>query len=338
MSRKLVKGLSVPVFVIVALVVISFLTPVWFPDYDVVVNYLKDEEGRLIAAPPFSPSEMAPLGSDRLGRNFFLILLAGAKYTIFAALFIAFLRIVFGFIFAIVYTFVPSIVRRYVKGLGESFQYVPLAIVVFAMLIPLERSFQPGFLPSGEYFVIQLCVIAIITTPSLGTYLGEEMKLYMNQEFIDVSRTMGAGRFSIMRKHLIPQFMRHSIVLFSEQVAQALSLLIQLGIMLMALGGLKIAEFAFTDLDPSNPVYFSETNEWAATISMNIRLIFSNPFLVLVPLAFFALIILCVNSISSTLRKVFIESDYAMVKVKKEKEIKEKSTTTVSTDLFTLKN
>jgi ABC-type dipeptide/oligopeptide/nickel transport system permease subunit len=337
MSSRLLKGLSVPVLIVASLVVISILIPVWYPDFDKIMNYLKDDEGRLIAAPPFSPGEMAPLGSDRLGRNFFLLLLAGAKYTISAALFIAFLRIVFGFIFAVIYTFVPAFIGRYIKGLGESFQYIPLVIFVFAILVPLESSFQPGFLPSNEYFVIQLCVIALITAPSLGIYLGEEMKLYLNQEFIQVSRTMGAGRFNIMKIHLLPQFLRHSIVLFSEQVTQALSLLIQLGIMLMALGGLKIAEFAFSALDPSNPVYFSKTNEWGATIGMNIQLIFSNPLLVLVPLAFFAVIILCMNSITSQLRRFFIENDKPFTKVKKVKTGREKSTAGVSKDLFTLK-
>jgi ABC-type dipeptide/oligopeptide/nickel transport system permease subunit len=338
MSSRLLKALWFPVLIVSALVLVSFLIPVWYPDFDKILNYLKDEEGRLIAAPPFSPSEMAPLGSDRLGRNFFLLLLAGAKFTIFAALFIAFLRIVFGFIFAVFYTFVPAFVGRYIKALGESFQYIPLAIVVFAILIPLEGSFQPGFLPSDEYFVIQLCVIALITVPSLGIYLGEEMKLYLNQEFIQVSRTMGAGRFNIMKMHLLPQFLRHSIVLFSEQVSQALSLMIQLGIMLMALGGLTIAQFAFSALDPSNPVYFSKTNEWGATIGMNIQLIFSNPLLVLVPLAFFAVIILSMNNISSQLRKIFIESDMPFTKVKMLRTERENPDVRVTKDLFTLKH
>ncbi|QWC21197.1 hypothetical protein KJK41_12720 [Bacillus haikouensis] len=337
MSRQLLKRLFIPVLIPATLVVISFLIPFWYPEYDAIVNYLKDEQGRLIAAPPFTPEEMPPFGSDRLGRNFILLLLAGAKYTIFAALFISSMRIIFGFVFAVIYTFVPSFIGKAIRGLGETFQYIPLAIVVFAILIPLESSFQPGFLPSNEYFLIQLCVIAFIATPSLGIYLGEEMKLFLNEEFIQVSRTLGAGRFNIMKRHMLPQFLRHSIVLFSEQVAQALSLLIQLGIMLMALGGLKIAEFAYSNLDPSNPVYFSETNEWAATIGMNIQLIFSNPLLVLAPLAFFSLIILCMNIISSQLRKVLIEQEQPLTKTKKAKVKEKRNVSAASEELFTLK-
>ncbi|MCC5804080.1 hypothetical protein [Rossellomorea vietnamensis] len=335
MSKTPMKRLAFPVLIIVGLLVASFLVPVLNPDYDEITQYLSDENNKVIAAPPFTPEEMPLLGSDRLGRNFLLLLIAGAKFTIFAALVIAALRMIFGFGFALLYTFLPGSFTRPLKGLGESFQYLPLAIVVFGLLAPIEGAFQGGALPSGRYFFIQLAGIAAITIPSLGIYLGEEMKLFMKHEFVDVSKTMGASRFHLIRKHLLPQFLRHSIVLFSEQVSQALSLLIQLGIILMALGGMKVAEFAI-GFEPSNPVYFSETNEWAATISMNIQQVFTNPLLVVVPLILFSILILSINSISSMLKKALIDSD---VKVKKKKKEEKTSNEPIvrSEELFTFK-
>jgi ABC-type dipeptide/oligopeptide/nickel transport system permease subunit len=335
--NTILKRLAVPVLIIAGLLAASFIVPVLYPDYDEITNYLKDENNKVVAAPPFTAEEMPLLGSDRLGRNFLLILIAGAKFTIFAALAIAALRMVFGFLFAVLYTFLPVSFTRTLKGLGESFQYIPLAIVVFALLAPLEGAFQGDALPSSRYFFIQLAGIAAITIPSLGIYLGEEMKIFMKQEFIDVSKIMGANRFHLVRKHLLPQFLRHSIVLFSEQVSQALSLLIQLGVILMALGGIKVAEFAFGPYDPSNPVYFSETNEWAATISMNIQQVFSNPLLVVVPLSLFSILILCINSISASLKKALIDSD---VTIRKSVEVEEnsKENAILSEELFTFKN
>jgi ABC-type dipeptide/oligopeptide/nickel transport system permease subunit len=336
MSNSIVRRMAVPVLIIMGLLVASFLVPVLYPGYDEITNYLTDENNKVIAAPPFTPEEMPLLGSDRLGRNFLLLLIAGAKFTIFAALFIAALRMIFGFGFAILYTFLPGSFTRTLKGLGEAFQYLPLAIVVFGLLAPLEGAFQGDALPSGRYFFIQLAGIAAITIPSLGIYLGEEMKLFMKQEFVDVSKTMGASRFHLVRKHLLPQFLRHSIVLFSEQVSQSLSLLIQLGIILMALGGMKVAEFAIGPYEPSNPVYFSETNEWAATISMNIQQVFTNPLLVVVPLILFSILILSINSISSTLKKRLIDSDMPVQQnVKSEEKSKEKGMR--SEELFTFK-
>ncbi|WP_201712941.1 hypothetical protein [Rossellomorea arthrocnemi] len=336
MSNSIVRRMAVPVLIIMGLLVASFLVPVLYPGYDATTNYLTDENNKVIAAPPFTPEEMPLLGSDRLGRNFLLLLIAGAKFTIFAALFIAALRMIFGFGFAILYTFLPGSFTQTLKGLGEAFQYLPLAIVVFGLLAPLEGAFQGDALPSGRYFFIQLAGIAAITIPSLGIYLGEEMKLFMKQEFVDVSKTMGASRFHLVRKHLLPQFLRHSIVLFSEQVSQALSLLIQLGIILMALGGMKVAEFAIGPYEPSNPVYFSETNEWAATISMNIQQVFTNPLLVVVPLILFSILILSMNSISSTLKKCLIDSDMP-VQQNVKSEDKSKEIGVRSEELFTFK-
>ncbi|MGG4169317.1 hypothetical protein ABEW00_17890 [Rossellomorea vietnamensis] len=336
MSKPLIKRLAFPVLIIMGLLVASFLVPVLNPDYEEVTQYLSDENNKVIAAPPFTPEEMPLLGSDRLGRNFLLLLMAGAKFTIFAALVIAALRMIFGYGFALLYTFLPGSFTRPLKGLGESFQYLPLAIVVFGLLAPIEGAFQGGALPSGRYFFIQLAGIAAITIPSLGIYLGEEMKLFMKQEFVDVSKTMGASRFHLIRKHLLPQFLRHSIVLFSEQVSQALSLLIQLGIILMALGGMKVAEFAIGPFEPSNPVYFSETNEWAATISMNIQQVFTTPMLVVVPLILFSILILSINSISSTLKKALIDSELPVKKtVKVEKKTGQPDVR--SEELFTFK-
>ncbi len=333
MNSWMSKRLALPILIMIGFIVLSFLVPVMNPDYNETVNYLSDENGRVIAAPPFTPGEMPPLGSDKLGRNFLLLLLVGAKYTVFAALAIALVRMVLGFFFAVIYTFMPAFVGRFIKGLGESFQYIPLAIIVFALLIPLEGAFQSDVLPSNRYFFIQVIAIAMVTIPSLGIYLGEEMKLFMKNEFIHVSQTMGAGRFHLFKQHLLPQFRRHSIVLFSEQVSQTLALLIQLGVLHMCLGGLKIANFGIME---SIPVYFSETNEWAATIAINIQQIFLRPMLVVVPLTLFAILILCVNSISATLRRALIEGEGGKVKKKGKAPIEGKSVV-ASKDLFTLK-
>ncbi|WP_421378019.1 ABC transporter permease subunit [Bacillus salacetis] len=336
MYRMIAKKIALPILILSGLLVVSFLVPVVYPHYDEIINYLTDENGKIIAAPPFTAGEMPPAGSDRLGRNLLLLLLAGAKFTLIAALAIALIRILAGFIAGVIYAFLPSSLGRFIKNLGEAFQYIPLVIIVFAMLAPLENPFQESILPSNQYFIIQVIAIALVTIPSFAVYVGEELKLFMQNEFVEVSRSMGAGRFHIFRRHLLPQLRRHSIVLFSEQVSLALSLLIQLGILLMALGGLKIADFAFGELDPYNPVYFSNTNEWAATISMNINQIFTTPSLVLVPLTLFAVAILCVNSISASLRKVLIENEIPLGRTKKQEQASQPSTV-VSKDSFTFK-
>ncbi|MGG4548666.1 ABC transporter permease subunit [Rossellomorea marisflavi] len=314
MKPWIMKRLALPVLFLVGLVLASFLLPYVYPDFDEKMKYMQNDEGRVIAAPPYSISEMPPFGGDVLGRNLFYLLVAGAKYTLLAAVAIALLRMVFGFLFACIYAFLPSLINRILKGVTEAFQYIPLVIIVFILLIPLEIAFSGEVLSSSKYFAIQIAVIALVTIPSLGIYLGEEMKLFLKNDFIDASKTMGANRFHLLRRHLFPQFMRHSVVLFSEQIAAALALIIQLGVMLMCLGGLKIADVGVMTQDL---VYFSETNEWGATIAINIKEVFNRVHIVLTPLLFFAVSILCVNSISTTLKRGLVDGIVPSMKKKR---------------------
>ncbi|MGR3765803.1 ABC transporter permease subunit [Rossellomorea sp. NS-SX7] len=296
----------IPLLILLAMIIGSYLVPVLDPDFqESGPSYMTDDEtGRVIAAPPYSPSEMPPLGSDKLGRNLFIILIAGAKYTLLSALVIALLRMAGGFITGVLYAFLPRWLRAGAKGLLDTFHFIPLAIVVYLLLFPLQLAFAGGSLPSFTFLIIEVIVISLIVIPSLGMYVGQGMHAFLQQDFISASRTMGARRFHLIRKHLWPYFSRQSIVLFSEQLSQTLLLLVQLGILHITLGGLITENFGILEFIPQ---YFSVTNEWAATMSINIQQMFNKPMLLLAPLLFFAVSIYCVNLISSVLRQVLID-------------------------------
>ncbi len=306
-----------PLGFLLIMLIASFIVPTFYPELlEQGPPYLKNEAGRVIADPPYTPEEMKPLGSDKLGRNLFYILIAGAKYTLLSAAAIALLRMIGGFAFGIVYAFLPNWLKQMIKGVGDTFNFIPLAIIAFVLLTPLQLAFQGGALFSFRFLVIEVIVISIIVIPSLGMYIGEEMKEYLKNDFITVSKQIGANKWYIINKHLRPQFSRHALVMFSEQMSQTLYLLIQLGVLHICLGGLKIVEFGIMEHIPE---YFSYTNEWAATMSINLHQIFLNTWLVLAPLAFFAISIFCVNEVTSVLKEVLLEGKLPVTKDKKVK-------------------
>jgi ABC-type dipeptide/oligopeptide/nickel transport system permease subunit len=308
----------IPFGIIAALIVGSFLVPVLYPDLqESGPPYITDPDThKLLAAAPYTPSEMPPMGSDKLGRNIFLLLIDGAKYTLLAALAIALLRMFGGFVTGLLYAFIPGWLRSAIKGFWDTFNFIPLAIVGYILLHPLQLAYEAGALTSFRFMVIEVAVIALMVIPSLGMYVGQGMNDFMKQEFIDVSRQMGASRFHLIRKHLVPHFGRHSIVLFSEQLSQTLLLLIQLGVLHICLGGLMTANFGIMEVIPE---YFSAINEWAATIAINIKQVFVRPYIVLGPLLFFSVTIYCVNEISAVLRSVLIEGNPAGMKLFRKK-------------------
>lgn len=290
---------------LLAMLSASIIMPVLHPEFlEPGPPYLKDDSGRVIADPPYTMEEMTPLGSDKLGRNLFYLLLSGAKYTLLSAMVIALLRMFGGFLFGIVYAFLPAWASQMIKGVGDTFNFIPLAIIAFVLLTPLQLAFEAGAMYSFQFLIIEIIVIAIIVIPSLGMYLGEEMKEYLKNDFVSVSQQIGASKFYIIKRHLRPQFSRHALVMFSEQISQTLYLLIQLGVLHICLGGLKTEEFGIMEHIPE---YFSYTNEWAATMSINIQMVFLHTWLVLTPLAFFAVSIFCINEITRFLKEVLLE-------------------------------
>ncbi|WP_171050950.1 ABC transporter permease subunit [Bacillus sp. BHET2] len=297
--------LWLPLSLLFITIAASFIVPVVYPELlEPGPRYLKDDAGRIISDPPYTMEEMKPLGSDKLGRNLFYLLLAGAKYTLLSAIAIALLRMIGGFAFGIIYAFLPAWARQMIKGIGDTFNFIPLAIIAFVLLTPLQLAFEAGAMFSFRFLVIEVLVIAIIVIPSLGMYIGEEMKEYLKNDFVSVSKQIGASRFYIIKRHLRPQFSRHALVMFSEQISQTLYLLIQLGVLHICLGGLKTEEFGIMEHIPE---YFSYTNEWAATMSINIQMVFLHTWLVLTPLAFFAVSIFCMNEVTRYLKEVLLE-------------------------------
>ncbi|PFG07500.1 hypothetical protein [Bacillus sp. es.034] len=303
-----------PLGFLLILISASFIVPSVYPELlEPGPPYLKDEAGKIIADPPYTMEEMKPLGSDKLGRNLFYLLLSGAKYTLLSAMIIALLRMAGGFAFGMVYAFLPNWARQMIKGIGDTFNFIPLAIIAFVLLTPLQLAFEAEAMFSFRFLVIEVFVIAIIVIPSLGLYIGEEMKEYLKNDFVSVSRQIGASKYYIIKRHLRPQFSRHALVMFSEQISQTLYLLIQLGVLHICLGGLKIAEFGIMEHIPE---YFSYTNEWAATMSINIQMVFLHTWLVLTPLVFFATAIFCINEVTRFLKEVLLEDNHPVGEAK----------------------
>ncbi len=326
--------LWLPLGILFITIAASFIMPIVYPELlEPGPKYLKDDAGRIISDPPYTMEEMKPLGSDKLGRNLFYLLVAGAKYTLLSAIAIALLRMSGGFAFGMIYAFLPAWARQMIKGVGDTFNFIPLAIIAFVLLIPLQRAFEAGAMFSFRFLVIEVLVIAIIVIPSLGMYIGEEMKEYLKNDFVFVSKQIGASKFYIIKRHLLPHFSRHAIVMFSEQISQTLYLLIQLGVLHICLGGLKTAEFGIMEHIPE---YFSYTNEWAATMSINIQMVFLHTWLVMTPLAFFAVSIFCINEVTRFLKEVLLEDK---LPVNQEKDISSKSDVEViSKDPFSFSN
>src|SRR5699024_5453118 len=66
------------------------------PDYQDAAKYVETDDGYELIGAPFPPSKNHWFGTDEWGYDILSLLLYGAKYTIFASVFIALFRVVIG--------------------------------------------------------------------------------------------------------------------------------------------------------------------------------------------------------------------------------------------------
>jgi peptide/nickel transport system permease protein len=127
-SRLFTQPLFLTGFIIIfTLVISSFVYTIVFDDEIPQDYYLYDEKGTLVDASPLPPSKHIWFGTDRHGFHMLYKIIIGAKFTILAALGIAFLRVVVAIPVGIFLSSYLSKSRKYINGFVDSFHYIPLS-------------------------------------------------------------------------------------------------------------------------------------------------------------------------------------------------------------------
>lgn len=254
---------------------------------------------KLVADSPFTPSQYPPLGSNIQGKSMFLLIIIGAKYTIGIAFVVAALRMLFSVIFGVLYGNYFMRLNRYVSKVIEAFNYVPAALLAYVLLVTVLRehaltsSYSYSF---DERVLFEMAILTLIALPTTTLLIGNETDYILKQEFITGVKTMGASRWHIIKRHILPHLGPRLWIQYMQQVIQVLILLIHLGFLGLLFGG--------TNIDPSNGNIFSVTREWAGIIGKSFGNLLAYPWVPLSSLVAFALTILAMHCILEGLTDV----------------------------------
>ncbi|WP_079479050.1 ABC transporter permease subunit [Halobacillus salinus] len=255
------------------------------------------DDGSLIAMAPFPPSITYPLGSDIDGNSYLTKIIEGAKYTIGLSVIIALGRIFLSLVGGYLLSLLPVSVKSMFKGLADALHYAPVTVFTYILITPVILTFSWSYGTPTK--IIYPCLVLIaVSVPVLSLYVQEEIDLASDNEFIDSARTMGAGRFHIFKKHIVPFLTPKMVVTFVQQIGQTLIVFAHLGLLNIFIGG---SETRAMDINIKTGEEitrtFSMSNEWAGMISENFQYIRSFPWMVLAPVTAFALTILAINFI-----------------------------------------
>ncbi len=282
------------------------------------VSYIYEGD-RIVEAAPISPRLEYPLGTDPLGLDMLGKILIGAKYTILAAFAVAALRVFVALPLGLILGTYLRKQKNYINGLIDSFHYVPLTIIAYYLLRPVLWEPMEGFQTSLlERIAIEVVILALLTVPIITALIGNETSLIYKQEFVTSAKTLGAGNFRIMRKHIYPVLREKIFVVLGQQVMQTLIIFSHLGLLQLFLGGTNVS-YSFMADPPTSISY-----EWSGLIGNTFRYIQTAAWIPLTPILFFAATMLAVAFMIEGYVRATSGSSHYLKKPKKRKNVEKK--------------
>ncbi|MGR3763402.1 ABC transporter permease subunit [Rossellomorea sp. NS-SX7] len=280
------------------LLTISFLYEPLLKDGIETVSFLHID-GTTVG-PPFTPLELPPLGSDRVGTPIWTYVVQGAKYTILLGLIISLLQIVLSLLFSIVMTRFSKGMVHVFEEIVESMIYIPMAVIAFMLLFPIRFVVDAEVEPA-KYLMIQIFLLTIIGMPQIMVVLIKEIKKALQEEFVLSSKTLGARGWYLYRRHILKNLLPRIMLLFFQRNVSVLVLFAHLGFFGVLLGGGVEKEIMVGE-----PRLFSLSNEWAGNIG-NARIeIMTGPWIIFAPLAALSLTVLAYNMMADSLQGVIL--------------------------------
>ncbi len=172
-------------------------------------------------------------GTDTFGKDIFYALGAGARFSLLLAVCVSFIRFIIGMFYGAIEGYYGGAADLIMERVSDILSGVPLMIVV--TLFNLHLAKKVGVVPA---FLLAFVATGWIGTASL---VRKQFYRFKGQEYVLAARTLGAGDFRIMFKHIFPNSLGTivtSTVLVIPGVIGSETMLTYLGIVNLSSGNL----------------------------------------------------------------------------------------------------
>jgi peptide/nickel transport system permease protein len=254
-------------------------------------------EGKVLR-PPFPSSIEHPFGTDKNGNYLLTKLIIGFKYTFFISVIVTFLRIMISMVCGLSILFFLKPIKSYIETFLLPFLYVP-AFILFFLLASGEEDLISN--THGKYFLIvyQIFIIAMIGIPPLISLFIKEFEQLLTKDYVIASRLLGANKFHIAIRQLLPVFKKRFFIVFVQQTIATIILLIHLGVFQVFIGGK-----AKGGVVGEEERFLSQSSEWGGMIGQSIFDMIHFPWLLLYPALATVCLILLLNITIKQIEKI----------------------------------
>ncbi|MCE7735972.1 MAG: ABC transporter permease [Candidatus Heimdallarchaeota archaeon] len=182
------------------------------PDF---LNY-ELEEFSYIDVVLAAPSKDFWFGTDFAGRDLFARLVFGTSYTFMVAITGSVISIIFIMFFGLISSFNPGVTDNIIMRVSDSLLSFPpfIFLIIFsAASISFRGNIQGGL------FLAVYIGLAFVTWPMGARIIRAEVQQLLNAEYILASKHLGASKFTLLTKHVIPQISPTILIIFTYQVS-----------------------------------------------------------------------------------------------------------------------
>ena len=219
------------------------------------------------------PSGAHIFGTDTLGRDLFSVIWHGGRISITVGL----LATLISTVIAVIYGTAAGLAGKWADDLLMRFTEILLSIPQILMVIFIQAIW-------GDATVLSISVVIGITGwMAVAKMVRSEVKQLRNAEFVLAARTMGAGFFYILRKHLMPNFMSAIMFMIVTNIGSAIAMEATLSFMGLGL--------------PTDII------SWGSLMSLSQRAMLTGAWwILLIPGVFLVVTLICITDIGEYMR------------------------------------
>lgn len=162
------------------------------------------------------PSSEHLFGTDQLGRDIFVRVFMGARYSLTIAIVAAFINLIIGVLYGGIAGYFGGKVDAVLMRIVDVIYSIPLTIYVIIFMAVLNK---PGSSGSGLGTII--LALSISYWIGMARIVRGDVLQLKQQEFVLASKALGASDFRILIRHLIPNCIGSIMVTLTLLIPEA---------------------------------------------------------------------------------------------------------------------
>ena len=253
--------------ILLAILALAVVGPLVNPN-----DYLSTDFGNILQSPGFDGAHW--FGTDALGRDLFVRTMQGTRMTLLVAIVASLVSLVIGVTWGAVAGYVGGRVDAVMMRFVDTLYALPFIFFVILLMVAFERNFLLIFVAIGAINWLDMARIVRGQTLSLK-----------ERDFVAAARLTGVSTSQIIFRHIAPNLVGIVVVYVTLTIPQAI---------------LVESFLSFLGLGIQEP-----KTSLGALVNAGVNHMESASWLLLIPAALLALILLCFNFLGDALRDRF---------------------------------